>query len=285
MYEVETLVQKSINKINVSCAIIIVNKYKKVKILGLTISEWLKREFSNNPVFEIDLKAKDDLRSKVLPYCNNFDYIMIIYNNTPYITKSIVAKVIEYVSIKQSNACKLHSGAVYNSRYYVSNPNCMFDNFYMQGEDAFVSVETPQEIAQAEKNFSKRVINTLQAKGVIFQNPMNTVVSPLCDIGRGTTILNNCVIQGKTIIGKDCLIHNNSSISDSKIGDGSSVSNSNIIKSKIGKNVLVSPYCNVIKSTIGDNSTIGYYCVIDTYRLKKGSLIADRNTLKKEEDK
>ncbi len=282
MYQVETAVSKDIKKARARIAIVIVNRVKKIKILGLTISEWLRRELAGYTLYEVDIKANDSIKDKLAVYCANCDYIMIINNNMPYITASLVDNILEYVVLKGSNACKLFSGAIYNTKSFLNSSELCYDNFYMQSQEAFLEVNTDAEVSAAERFFSKKLIGYYTSLGVQFHSPNSVIISPLCQIGCGTIIMNNCVIIGKSVIGQNCVIHNNTTIDDSKIGDATTISNSIVTKSKIGNNVLVSPYCNVIKSTIGDNSTIGYYCAIEGYRAKKNSVIKDRTTYRKE---
>jgi len=277
----ETLVEKTKKIEGFNAVIIILNTTKNKKILGLTCTEWLQRELKGYPLYVLNPSNNENIREKIIPCVQNYDYFILIYNNTPFITKELVNNVIEYVWFKNSNACKLYSGAVYKSKYYLTNNEIVYDNFYMQNQDLFAFVENTEQIAFAEKYFSKKIITTYQKNGVIFENPNSVIISPNCQIGRGTTILNNCIIKGKTIIGENSIINNNSTIIDSVIGNKSSISNSNITKCKIGNNVIVSPYCDITKSKIEDNVFVESYCLIDNYKINKNEFVKARSTLQK----
>ena len=137
----KTQSQKEKKLFNNNFAIFIVNKDKKRKILDLTINEWLKKELKDLYVFEIDIKKEEELRNKILQYLNNFEYFIIIYNNTPFITKNLVLSIIEYAYVKKIKACKLFSGAVFESKYFILNKEIIYDNFYMQNQENFFVVE------------------------------------------------------------------------------------------------------------------------------------------------
>ncbi len=279
----ETVQQKITTSATASFAIIIVKAYKDIKILDRTISEWLTDEMQSIPTFVINKVNNDaDLRQQINLYCKNFDYFITLYNNTPYITKNLIMHIMEYVTAKKSNACKLFSGFVCNSKYFVSNSNIVYDNFYMQAQDRFATIDDTTDIERAEKFFSSKVITKHINAGVKFDNPNSVILSSNCTIGYNTLIMNNCVIKGKCTIGKNVIINNNTTILDSTIGDGSSVSNSIVNKSKIGSNSIISPYCNIEKSRIGDNCIIGHYCIVRNTSVKKGQNIAERTTLIKE---
>ena len=152
----------------------------------------------------------------------------------------------------------------------------------MNNQELFTIIETEEQVAMAEKYFSKKIIIDLQKQGVAFENPNSVIISAKSTIGRNCTIFSNCVFRGKCTIGDNTIINNNSTIIDSKIGNNSSVSNSIITKSNIGNNVIISPYCDIKKSKISDNAVIGYYVVLDNYTIKKNEIIKDRTTLAKE---
>ena len=276
----ETCITKQQKSTQVRLAVFIVNKGKtQKKILDLTTTEWLQKEFQSYTTFVIDCYPNMQLKDSITPYLQNFDYFVIIYNDTPYLTNNIIDKIFEYVVIKNSKACKLYSGAVYNTSYYLSNNDIMFDSFYLQNEDCFRVINDEKDLIVAEKYFTKKIINDLKKKNVFIDNPESVVISANCEIGEGTTILNNCAIKGKSKIGKNVVINNNTTIIDSVIGDSTSVSNSTITKSKIGTNTIISPYCNITKSNIDNDCVIGYYCVVDGWKLKKGTNITERTSL------
>ncbi len=280
----ETLVEKTKKIEKISFAIFIINKLKNKKVLGLTTTEWLKKEFVGLPLYIIDNNNDDNIKEKIKPYAINYDYIFIINNNTPFITKNLIDNIMEYIWFKNSLACKLYLGAVYKTSYYLATNEINYDNFYMQNQEQFAIVETEEQVAMAEKYFSKKIILENQKKGVMFENPNSVILSPFCEIGKGTTIFSNCVIKGKTKIGSNAIINNNTTIIDSTIGNNTSMSNSNITKCKIGNNVIISPYCTINKSKIADNCFIEGYCLIDNFSVNKNELIKARTTLQKEKN-
>lgn len=57
-------------------------------------------------------------------------------------------------------------------------------------------------------------------RGVKFIDINTAYIDEEAVIGAGTVIYPCVVIEGKSVIGKDCVIGQNSKIKDSKIGDG-----------------------------------------------------------------
>ena len=281
MVETRTQLKYANDSIILKTCIIIVNNNKKCKILDMTIDQWLQQELTKYDVFVVDCKNGENLKEKIAIYLKNYNYFMIIYNNTPFITEEVVDRIFDYIAIKDAKACKLYSGAVYEVKNYLRYDNVMYDCFYMQDQECFRLIENDEDITLAEKFFTNKVIMRLRKNGIMIESPQSIIISPMASIGAGTTILHNCVIKGKTHIGKNCIINNNSTIIDSNLGDNVSVSNSIINKSKIGDNSIISPYCNINKATIDNDCYISYYCVVENSRVKKGANLQQNTTLRK----
>ena len=52
----------------------------------------------------------------------------------------------------------------------------------------------------------------------------------------------NVHLEGKTSIGKNTIVGNNSTIEDCKIGEGTNIRESILLDSKIGKDCLIGPF-------------------------------------------
>ena len=277
----QVLVQKNtIPTINERIGIFILKQPTKIKILGRAPIDWLKKELAGYNIYVIDKNKNNEYKSKILPYCANYDRIAILPSNIPLLTKSTLSKCLEIAAIKNSMATKLLAGYIFNANYYRSNNEYFFDSFYTQQENEFYLIETPEQAASAERLLTQRIITRLQASGVTFRNPSSCIVSADTSIGAGSIIMSNCIFNGKCTIGVNCIINNNCTITNTAIGDNASISNSIINKCKIGNNSIISPYCDITKSKIGDNAMIEPYCILSRVTIKKNEHIAERTTLK-----
>jgi bifunctional UDP-N-acetylglucosamine pyrophosphorylase/glucosamine-1-phosphate N-acetyltransferase len=135
-------------------------------------------------------------------------------------------------------------------------------------------------LSQAEEIMRERINKKHMANGVTIINPSMTHISINAEIGRDTVIYPGVVIEGKTVIGEDCLIGPNSQIISSKIGDRSVVKQSVVQQSIIGEDTSVGPFAHlrpeaelgdhvkignfveVKKSTIGDESKVSHLSYI-----------------------
>lgn len=88
----------------------------------------------------------------------------------------------------------------------------------------------------------------------------STYIDEKVIIGEGTIIYPNVTIEGSTVIGNNCVIHNGSYIKDSIIGDNNTIYSSYVIESKIGNNNQIGPFANIRPNNdIKDNIKIGSF--------------------------
>lgn len=78
------------------------------------------------------------------------------------------------------------------------------------------------------------------------------------------------MISGKTVIGSNCVIGPQTGISDSTIGDRTSVKKSEVIKSIVGEDTNVGPY-----AYLRPNSSIGNECKIGDFVEVKNASFGD----------
>lgn len=81
----------------------------------------------------------------------------------------------------------------------------------------------------------------------------HTYVEETVQIGEGTTIYPNVMLEGDTKIGKNCIIHMGCYIKDTVIGDGTVIYSSHIEESKIGNDCKIGPYAHIRHGNIIEN--------------------------------
>jgi bifunctional UDP-N-acetylglucosamine pyrophosphorylase/glucosamine-1-phosphate N-acetyltransferase len=112
--------------------------------------------------------------------------------------------------------------------------------------------------------------------GVTIIDPDSTYIDSDVQIGMDSVIYPTAVIEGKTIIGEECIIGPGCRLVDSKIADRVEIKNSVILESTvdedtkigpfaylrpgsdIGKHVKIGDFVEVKKSVIGDNTKISH---------------------------
>ena len=131
-----------------------------------------------------------------------------------------------------------------------------------------IGVNSRVQLAQAEEILKNRINIKHMENGVTLIDPKTTYIGVDVEIGKDTIIYPNNILEGKTIIGSNCLIYQNSRIKDSVIGDEVDIQSSVILDSIIGDNTTVGPFAYLRPETkVGKNARIG-----DFVEIKKSSI-------------
>lgn len=102
----------------------------------------------------------------------------------------------------------------------------------------------------------------------------NTYIDETVKIGDGTTIYPNVCIEGKTVIGKNCIIGMGSYIKDSAIGDNTTIYNSQILDSQIGNDNRVGPYSNIRPGNVTKDSVkVGSFVELKNTKIEANSKV------------
>jgi bifunctional UDP-N-acetylglucosamine pyrophosphorylase/glucosamine-1-phosphate N-acetyltransferase len=109
--------------------------------------------------------------------------------------------------------------------------------------------------------------------GVTALDPKTTYVDKTVEIGKDTILHPNCVLQGKTKIGEQCVIESNVRIVDSVIGNEVSVrSNSVITESKIDDGASIGPFAHLRPLTeIKSKAKIGNFVEVKKSVVGRGT--------------
>lgn len=111
--------------------------------------------------------------------------------------------------------------------------------------------------------------------GVKFVDISSAYIDDSVTIGEGTIIGPLVTIEGNTVIGKNCVIRQNSRITDSTVADGVEIENSVIVESEIGEGTKVGPFAYMRPgSKVGANCKVGDFVEIKNSTFGDGSKAA-----------
>ena len=143
-------------------------------------------------------------------------------------------------------------------------------------------------LAEAETLMQARIQETHMRNGVTILAPHSTSISADATIGRDTVLKPGVVIEGKTVIGEDCIIGPNSQITNSTIGERTEVKQSVVTDSVVGNDTAIGPFAHlrpqaqlgndvkignfveVKKSVIEDDSKVSHLSYIGDAKVGKG---------------
>lgn len=131
-----------------------------------------------------------------------------------------------------------------------------------------------ESLAAAEKHYFRRRAAELMKKGVRLRDPDSVGISADSNIGAGTLIERNVLIEGRTSIGSNCRIGQDSIIRDSQLADGCQVTSSRIIGSECGPSASIGPNALIRDGAfIGEGAQAGNCVEVKNSRIGPGALI------------
>ena len=116
------------------------------------------------------------------------------------------------------------------------------------------------------------IIEKLISDGVEIPCFDGIIIEESIKIGKGTLILPNTIIMGKTQIGENCTIGPNSYICDTIVGDNTKLNNTQSFESEIGSGVTAGPFVQIRPNCkIADNVHIGNFVEVKNSTVDEGS--------------
>lgn len=126
-----------------------------------------------------------------------------------------------------------------------------------------------EEYREIEEKRRQGNIRRLE-EGVLFTDINTAYIDEEVIIGVGTRIGPGVILEGKTVIGKECLIGHNTRIKDSVIGDKTEIESSVLLESSVGEFTKVGPF-----AYLRPNTKIGNHCKVGDFVEVKNSSMGD----------
>ena len=116
------------------------------------------------------------------------------------------------------------------------------------------------------------IIQTLIDNGVEIPCFDGVIIEPTVTIGKGTVIMPGTVLMGDVKIGEGCVIGPNSYITNSTVGNNTSLNNTQSYDSVIGSGVTAGPFVHIRPNCkIADNVHIGNFVEVKNSTVDAGS--------------
>jgi bifunctional UDP-N-acetylglucosamine pyrophosphorylase/glucosamine-1-phosphate N-acetyltransferase len=136
-------------------------------------------------------------------------------------------------------------------------------------------VNSRAQLAEAEEIMRERIARFHMDNGVTFIDWRSTYIGADVAIGMDTVVHPGVSLEGKTFIGEDCILYQNSRIVDSEIGDDVAVTSSVILESKVGSHTSVGPFAYIRPdSEIGEHVKVGDFVEIKKSVIGDGTKIS-----------
>lgn len=137
-----------------------------------------------------------------------------------------------------------------------------------------MGINNRRQLAEAEAQMRRRILEKLMDQGVTVLNPDYTYVEEEVVVGRDTILYPGVILQGKTRIGENCEIGPHSRIVDSIIEDDVLVNHSCLIQAKVAKNCTIGPYSYLRPGTVlAEGVKIGDFVEVKNSYIGPGSKV------------
>lgn len=141
--------------------------------------------------------------------------------------------------------------------------------------DEFAGVNSRVQLAEAEAVMRNRINRYHMENGVTIIDPSRTYIDTDAVIGCDTVLLPGVVIEGKTVIGEDCVVGPDSRLTDTKLGNGVKFQYSTAIESSVDDNTTVGPYAYIRPNcAIGKNVKIGDFVEVKNSNVGDGTKVS-----------
>ncbi|MBM7097936.1 bifunctional UDP-N-acetylglucosamine diphosphorylase/glucosamine-1-phosphate N-acetyltransferase GlmU [Bacillus sp. H-16] len=138
--------------------------------------------------------------------------------------------------------------------------------------DETMGVNDRVALSRAEQVMQTRINEKHMKAGVGMIDPSNTYIHSDVEIGKDTLLYPGVVLEGSTVVGEQCVIGPHSEVKNSRIGNETTVKQSVVHDSEVGKSVAIGPFSHIRpESDISDNVRVGNFVEIKKTKMGQGS--------------
>ena len=139
--------------------------------------------------------------------------------------------------------------------------------------EEILGVNNRADLARASATLYARKAEALMTAGVTILAPERTWIDPRARVGRDTTIHPDVHVEGRSVIGEDCIVRPGCRIVDSRIGDGVEIKDHTVMhESRIGDGGEIGPFAHLRPGTRLDRRVrLGNFVETKKARLRDGT--------------
>lgn len=286
-YEIETKIVDD-KEYDLACFVLLANNninpngkpFYSLDLLGKPTFEWVTRVCPTRPI-TLECENDDNPLQVIKPYLREREYTLVLFGDTPLLTRQNINNILDFVASKGLNVCKLSRGYVFKTDYIKRVDEIFAPQTYYFNEEEFQVASNLFEFAKISRILQDRIVRFHQSRGVEFTNPKQVYIESDVAIGAGTKIEPNVYLSGETEIGANATICEGCKIVSSKIGNSSQILCAKIYNSVIKENCQIGDFVVIDGgSFIGAGSFVGASCVIDASSLSQNVKIGANSNLK-----
>ena len=320
-------IKRDNENVDVSCFVMLTDSEQmKVKdgsynidLLGNPMYQYVVRACPTAPTCLKFKQGEDDVLKVIKPCLTDSEYTLVLFSDTPLITRSNILNILDFVKNKGLNVCKLTRGFVFKTEYIKRIDEIYAPSTYYFEEEDFMMAVNYKQLYIISETLKNRIISYHLQNGVYFKAPDSTYIDANVALGSGTVVEPFVRLVGDTDIAENVVIGSGSTLINAKVFDGAEIRGAYIdgaivkekVKIKNGaklleqtaikegsiiqedsiiSNAIIGEYSVVGRNTIinymtaSENVNIGHYCKIfgteeKPVAIEKGANIMDVVTL------
>jgi len=247
-------------------------------ILGEKMYEYVVRACPETPKLVHFDHEQTTVIKAIKPHLDDSEYTLVLFADTPLITRKNVLNILDFVKAKGLNVCPLSRGYVFKTDYIkrvddIYSPSV----YYFDEQDFMMAISYPQLhlITEILKN---RIVQYHSNNGVYFKDPSTLYIEASVKIKEGTSVGSFVSLSGETSIGKNVVIENNSCLKNAKVMDECEIKGAYLEGAYVYKNCKISRGAKLFSQTaIKENSTVGEDTIISNAIVGENSNIGQNN--------
>ena len=235
-------------------------------ICGRTLVQWAEDAASGFAYRKVEIQKNDDIITIVKNTVIDKKYCVVIYADTPLLTRNTLEQAISFVASYGHKAAAMPRGWVFETEFVKKSLNIETVDIPNLDQDDFLVAYSLAQIALISTYQRGRINEKHLNNGIHIADPYNVYIDADVTIGKGTRVGPGVVLRGECKIGKNCRITNFVEIKKSIIGDGTKIAHMSYVgDAVVGRNCNIGcgvVFCNYDGRkknpiTVGDGVFIG----------------------------
>ena len=221
------------------------------------MQNWVARSMPSGPILA-NAPEQENLLQTIKPLLRRAEWTLVLYSDTPLLTKKGVAEILDYAKSNNLSVMQLARGYVFKTEYIKNADNLYMSRKYDICQKELVQIDSIDMLVRAQKILHDRIIKYHMQRGILIENGDCTHIDCTVSIEPGVAIEPFVKLEGNTTIGANSKICSNSVVSNSKIDENVIIKNGcTIVGSAVLDNAIVSNNCKILsKSLVAEDSIV-----------------------------